>query len=481
MPALLAALVAGGLMAAGFPPLNWHPPALVAMVPLLIILPRIGSGWAWVCGFVAGLAYYRLGVAWLFGIYGGLAGLCVIGLAVWMGFAFRVARMLTDRHPARLLWAMPLAFVGHEVLRCEGLRQLRFPYLAYGYSQADNLWLVQIASLGGVYGLSLLLVSFNAAVAHGLRRHCLRAWVPAAVLTLVMLGLAVVAQPSPADTSRPVRVAGVQAETEDARGYFDLITEAAGNAAPPDFIVLPEHAFAQFINAPSPLYDRLFESARRHSVYLCVGAHARANPQAECCFDNVAALIDPSGQLLGTQAKSVPVPFMSDGNPAREQQVFDTPFGRIGMLVCYDSDFSDVPRRLTIRGAELLLVPVMNPETWPVQQREQQARIAAIRSIELRRWSVRAASSGISQIVGPDGRTLAARTQAEGPGIIRGTVYPYAELTPFVRGGHGIATATGWAFIGVVVYLTLHPLVARCAGWRRRWLPEPHEVLLSND
>ncbi len=165
VPALLAALLSGALMAAGFPPLGWHPLTLIAMIPLLTILPQITPAWAWVCGTMAGLVYYRFGIAWVFGIYGGLAGLGVIGLAVWMGFAFRVARMLADHRPAAMLWAMPLAFVGHEVLRCEGLSQFRFPYLAYGYSQAGNPWLAQIASLSGVYGLSLVLVAFNAAAA----------------------------------------------------------------------------------------------------------------------------------------------------------------------------------------------------------------------------------------------------------------------------------------------------------------------------
>jgi predicted amidohydrolase len=45
--------------------------------------------------------------------------------------------------------------------------------------------------------------------------------------------------------------------------------------------------------------------------------------------------------------------------------VLETPFGRVGVLVCYDLEFPEMPRSLALRGADLLCVPV----NWPVVER----------------------------------------------------------------------------------------------------------------
>ncbi len=45
--------------------------------------------------------------------------------------------------------------------------------------------------------------------------------------------------------------------------------------------------------------------------------------------------------------------------------VLDTRFGRLGVLVCYDLEFPEMPRSLALRGADLLCVPV----NWPVVER----------------------------------------------------------------------------------------------------------------
>jgi len=46
-------------------------------------------------------------------------------------------------------------------------------------------------------------------------------------------------------------------------------------------------------------------------------------------------VIGPDGQDVFEQAKSVPVQFMSDGLPAVERRVWESPWGKIGIAVCY--------------------------------------------------------------------------------------------------------------------------------------------------
>ena len=227
-------------------------------------------------------------------------------------------------------------------------------------------------------------------------------------------------------------------------------------------MILPEHTILDYADENHHLVKKLAGLARQHGAYVCIGTHTRASEGAECDYDNVALLLGPSGGIIGRQAKAVPLPFFTDGNPAQSQQVIDTAVGPVGVYICYDGNFTDITLRLVRLGDELLLVPIMNPEDWPVQQRWQQADIAPFRSIESRRWAVRAASSGVSQIVGPDGRSRRQRTRDEGPGVLYGTVHFNNKRTFFSKGGYLFATVVGVAYLGAVVWLTI-------VDWRRRF------------
>jgi len=74
---------------------------------------------------------------------------------------------------------------------------------------------------------------------------------------------------------------------------------------------------------------------------------------------NRATLYGPEG-ILGHQDKQIMTRWERDEwivSPGRGLPVFDTPLGRIGVLVCYDSEFPLLARSLCERGAEVLLVP----------------------------------------------------------------------------------------------------------------------------
>jgi predicted amidohydrolase len=50
--------------------------------------------------------------------------------------------------------------------------------------------------------------------------------------------------------------------------------------------------------------------------------------------------------------------------PGRDLPVFDTPLGRIGLLICYDIWFPEAVRTLAIKGAQMLCVPSNAPDDW---------------------------------------------------------------------------------------------------------------------
>jgi predicted amidohydrolase len=68
--------------------------------------------------------------------------------------------------------------------------------------------------------------------------------------------------------------------------------------------------------------------------------------------------------------------------PGRELPVFDTPLGRIGLLVCYDAWFPEAARALAVKGAQLLCIPSNAPDDWvPEHQRRGDLTMLAVHCI----------------------------------------------------------------------------------------------------
>jgi predicted amidohydrolase len=75
---------------------------------------------------------------------------------------------------------------------------------------------------------------------------------------------------------------------------------------------------------------------------------------------NVAVMLGPDGKIAGKYRKvALPRGEIEAGlTPGAEYPVFDTRFGRVGMMVCYDGFFPEVARRLSDNGAEVIAWPV---------------------------------------------------------------------------------------------------------------------------
>jgi len=89
----------------------------------------------------------------------------------------------------------------------------------------------------------------------------------------------------------------------------------------------------------------------------------------------------------------------------KPRQIFETPFGRAIVGICYESAFAKHFRRQAAAGGQFILTASNNAhysETMPAQHHAQDV----MRAIETDRWAVRATNTGYSGIVDPHGRTL---------------------------------------------------------------------------
>lgn len=147
-------------------------------------------------------------------------------------------------------------------------------------------------------------------------------------------------------------------------------------------------------------------------------------------YYNTAYVISTNGEVVFKQAKSVPIQFFKDGLPAPEQKVWDSPWGKIGICICYDLSYTRVTDELVRQGAQMLIVPTMDVAEWGRHQHELHARVAPVRAAEYGIPIFRVASSGISQGVSARGRV---QSSAPFPG--EGEILFFgARLTPDQKG-----------------------------------------------
>jgi predicted amidohydrolase len=147
------------------------------------------------------------------------------------------------------------------------------------------------------------------------------------------------------------------------RLYAPLIVEAARQRA--DMVVLGEtltyYGLAKSMleaaePVPGPSTDYFGALARQYGINIVAGLVERAGH----LIYNTAALLGPDGNLVGTYRKAtLPRNEIKAGvAPGDEYPVFETSFGRVGMMICYDGFFPEVARELTNRGAEVIAWPV---------------------------------------------------------------------------------------------------------------------------
>jgi predicted amidohydrolase len=96
--------------------------------------------------------------------------------------------------------------------------------------------------------------------------------------------------------------------------------------------------------------------AREHRVHILVGSGPKRLDDGR--FVNAAQLVTPSGSV-GEQEKIIMTPFERDWgvSPGGPLRVFETALGRIGVAICYDSEFPLLSRALAEAGADVILVP----------------------------------------------------------------------------------------------------------------------------
>jgi apolipoprotein N-acyltransferase len=405
-------------------------------------------------GLTTGVVFFSGTLYWVtnvMAVYGGIPTAGAIGinalLVLYQAAYFCIfgafLSFLTARGGLREMGAAPVAWVALEYVRTHFLSG--FPWVLLGYSQTSTLPIAQFASVLGVFGVSLLVISINAAIAYAfiarLRPTLVdngqpRAYTPLTLTLLAVIGIGVwgsvrVQRGALLTEGEPVRVGLIQGNVSqedkmDARrsrgiynGYLQMTRQAIFQGA--QFVLWPESA-VPFYFEEEPEAEELRRLARESRVPILVGTDQIERGQPPRYY-NGAVLVDATGRSAASYQKMHLVPF-GEYVPARQlfffmdrlvEAVSDFSAGTAPTLlpvnghpvstsICYEVVYPDAVRRFVNDGAQLLTTITndawFGPTSAPYQHFEQ----ASMRAIENGRFLVRAANTGISGIVDPYGR-----------------------------------------------------------------------------
>lgn len=421
--------------------------------------------------------YYQQPLAVGVGLF---AGVWLVTIGPFL-VAFTLAFRALARQPSRWLPLLAAAaWTGAEIGRARLF--VGDPFGLYGYSQVTFTTLAQIADVTGVYGLTLLPMAVNAALAELWLAHAPPAAEPdlpaPAVATrgeawrgAALVALAVVAALAygtarihtfEEEEAAPARIAVVQGNLDlgtqwrpdfygrNLEDYMRLTAEVL-RREPAELVVWPESAMTFFLDEEPAYRASLASLLTPFGVELVAGGPRRVGA-GEASYFNSAFAVARDGSVTAVYDKQRLLPFaeyfpfggiallrrhfgrVREFTPGGPATLLPTVAGAAGVLICNESMFGEMASERVHAGAEVLVTLANDSWLSDPKYAGEAFDMARLRAVEQRRYLVRASTSGPSAIVDPLGRVVG-RTADDTRATLSGTIRPAQTLTPYARWG----------------------------------------------
>ena len=434
-----------------------HPAvAFVALVPLFVAvsgwagraaLPGVSARRGFALGLLAGFIHYAGTIYWTsttVSTFGGLpvvvavlvSGLLVLYMATYIGIAMAIVATLVRRLGVAGLWLAPAAWVVLEYLRSVVVEN-GFPWIPLGNAMVTFLPIAQLASVLGVFGLTVFVALINAGFAIMAMLEGRRRYVAAAVsigliaATSIWGGLRMSSNELTSGT--PIKVGLIQGNISQtdkwnrARAgmilnrYLQLTQQASDQGA--QFIIWPESSTPfHFEEDRAGLAVRRLVRAMGKPLLLGSDEFEDGTPPAHY---NSAFMLDTGGATAAVHRKIRLVPFgeyvpfkplLPFIGPLVQSAFGFSPGTRVAMLpveghmvstaICFEVAFPNLAREAVQQGSEMLTT--VTNDAWYGESSApfQHFELAAMRAIEQGRYLARAANTGFSGLIDPHGRVL---------------------------------------------------------------------------
>jgi apolipoprotein N-acyltransferase len=502
---ILAGAAGGVLMALSFPPYPTRILSLVALVPLFRYFLRVRPAYpperrtlrrGFLVGWIFGIVFFIVLLFWItnlipassvslrwvltpglilltmyLGLYTGLFTLALAALHRWRG--------------AAALFLAPAIWAVTEQMRSSG--ELAFSWGTISSSLAPYPVALQGLAAAGPFGLGMCIVLINllfTLILFG-RKRTGRAGAAVVLVALIAAALAGGEarirriEASLESESVPADVAVVQPNVDLAKKwkafYRDSVFVEIGqyadkaSALGARLVIFPETAAPVSMSHHLLYRDWMKRIARGADLDIYIG-YVRHEKEGERWISyNSSGLFDSTGLLVAQYDKinllqfGERIPFSQYIPPlekmdfgqanfrrGQEQTIFDSPAGRFGALICFESTFSDYTRRYVRRGADFL-VNVTN-DGWFGSSRGplQHSESAIMRAVENGVTMLRAANTGVSMYIDPTGRVVD-RIGLDREGMLLVPVHKPHRMTLYTRYGRAVLLVLVLVNIAAVV------------------------------
>ncbi|MBN1310127.1 MAG: hypothetical protein JXB30_01830 [Anaerolineae bacterium] len=471
-------VLSGVMLLLAFPPYGIWPLAWIAFAPFLFaqyrLLPLKRSSWA---PAIAMLLWLGPFMARLFGTENGpVFTLLGVIIAVICFFANKERKFIeTTGYRWFILYGI-INWVGFEMIRATVI-----PLVAtsafIGYTQATQPWLIQPVSIFSVYGLNLVMMLVNYALAQGAMALFDRKWQPADVVPVdgratrnwliaagavlaVWIGISlVILSGAPQDASM-VRVAALQPgytkpafqdDTNTSQIRFDAfagdVREAAAQGA--QIVYTPEMIFN--FDPQVEMTGELRALAKETDTYIYIDYTVAEEGEP---WRNEAVLLSPSGEFSAVYGKNK-IPPGEPSTPTGENFVVtETPLGRLAAMICHDANYTDIARKLTQNGAQIVSAGLNEFGGFG----EQYWTNVTFRAVENRTAMVVTSRETGSAIIDPYGRQTALDIEQGKHVVLVGDTMLGPDHAPYTS----LGDVLGWASLAGYIFFVVFQI------WKER-------------
>jgi len=476
---IILSAISGILLLLSFPPYGIWPLIWIAFFPYVIAQHRLFSRRWESLSFSIALLFW-LG-PYLARIFGDEAGFFFKYLGVWIAIiTFFLHKERKFHELTQYRWFILqgiISWVGFEMIRTF------IPLLAtnafVGYTQAKQAWLIQPVSIFSIYGLNLVIMLVNFSLAYWViawfdhrwpmkdivifNHYSAKRWLGITVgIVLFWIGLSFFILFSAPEDTPTIRVAALQSNFPQAAHVdsetppeqrFQVLTEQIHEAAEQgaEVIFTPEMGLA--FDPQVEHTEELKDLAAETGAYLFI-TYVVSNENE---FRNEAVVMSPSGEFLEVYGKN-----HAFGEPrtptAGVYPVYETPVGRLATMICHDANYTDVARKLTRNGAQMIATATrefggVGEQLWTNN---------VFRAVENHVAVVYNGVAFSSAIIDPNGRLLALELNQEGKRLTLVMDVPLGEgNTLLVQWGDWL----GWlSLAGYIFFIAFQLIVERKAG-----------------
>lgn len=417
-----------------YPPFNISFLIFFTLVPLFSLLPKFSIKEAFIYGFLYGFGFYGINFYWIPNLVSKFANL---GVGI---FANLLLISYLSLYYGVFLWGVKkkensILFPAFFMVFLQWIRShgpLAFNWGSLGEPMVNILPVLQWASVFGELGLSFFVVLINSLISRWKNLSFIRKIAFALSVVLVFLiGFLMMGE-----FEGKYKVGAVQGSYDSFSKYFytniydqfkvhrDLALKLPDNL---DLMVFAESVLFCYLNEYPEYLINLRELSEKKNTPVLIGALEKREDK----IYNSAYLITQDGKYI-THKKSQLVPFVEEipfpfnfiipeyfkgliGNYNRGPGFTPLPLKEkfIGVLICFESLFSDLARELSQKGSNFLVV--ITNDGWfegtpAVYQHRNQS---LLRAVENRISLVQVANTGITFFVDPFGRILKESREGE--------------------------------------------------------------------